>query len=417
MYISKNIQRFVSTDEPLFFTPLSITMTKLKTVAHPFNSDLFTPVELYLSLRNKHRKTCLLESNDYHNRQESKSFIGLDPIVEIELNDYQLKCTIDGKTEIHNLHKELPMSIQFQDFLNKFEFDGVMPGSQGFFGRFGFEYTLLNEKHIEKMEGHQLGFLMRTFFIFNYVLVIDHFQDQGTLLKTSFDGAPLTKNEVNSILGRTSFVEFPFELKGEEIEGKTQKEYERLTKKALDHLNRGDVFQIVLSNDYQQKFFGDDFAIYRTLRRLNPSPFLFYFDFESYHLFGSSPEAQLKIEKGIAEIHPIAGTELRTGDDDEDAASVERLKSDEKENAEHTMLVDLARNDLSRSCKKVKINKYKEVQAFSHVFHLVSIVTGEMNDPNSSIETFSHSFPAGTGRWNTETKSTRINCQVRAVST
>ncbi len=287
------------------------------------------------------------------------------------------------------------MSIQFQDFLSKFSFEDEMIHSQGFFGRFGFEYALLNEKHIEKSKG-ALDIPDAHFFIFSYVLVIDHFQDQGTLLKTSFDGAPIKKEEIQSIIGRSNFVEFPFEINGKEQEGKSAKEFEKLTKKALDHLTRGDVFQMVLSNDYQQKYFGDDFAIYRTLRRLNPSPFLFYFDFESYHLFGSSPEAQLKIEKGIAEIHPIAGTEKRVGDDDIDAESIARLRADEKENAEHTMLVDLARNDLSRSCNKVKIDKYKEVQAFSHVFHLVSVVTGELSDIKGGIETFSHTFPAGT---------------------
>lgn len=368
---------------------------QIHSTIHPFNADLHTPVELYLSLRNRYRKSCLLESNDYHSRQESRSFIGIEPIVEIQLSDYDLQCKTDEQTIHKKLHQEIPVSVQIQDFLKAYDFVGEGSEYIGFFGRFGFEYALLNEQHITKPNS-ALELPDVHLFIFKYVLVIDHFKDEGLLVKSGFEPEQITDSEINAILGKNNFSSFPFQKVGKETSALTETEFKELTKKALGHVQRGDVFQLVLSNSYQQAFFGDDFSIYRSLRRLNPSPFLFYFDFESYHLFGSSPEAQLKIENGVAEIHPIAGTEMRTGDADEDQLRVDKLLSDEKENAEHTMLVDLARNDLSIACNEVRIDKYKEIQAFSHVFHMVSVVKGQLSNSEAGLETFSHTFPAGT---------------------
>jgi anthranilate synthase component 1 len=357
----------------------------------PFNADIYTPVELYLSLRNNYRKTCLLEANDYHSRQDSKSIIGFEPIVELQLigNLFSIKTASDE--QIRTFTDEQTIAKQIQSILHEFSFDDFE--LNGFFGRLSFELNLKDETHITSINDDQ-NIPTLHLFIFKYLLVIDHFTSEGTVIENSLTPVFESK-DIHNLFQRNSLSELPFELVGEEQSDFTDPEFTALVKTAQEHCKRGDVFQLVLSNAFQQAFFGDDFQVYRQLRRLNPSPYLFYFDFESYRLFGSSPEAQLIIKDRKAEIHPIAGTSPKTGIAEEDRAHLAFLLADEKENAEHTMLVDLARNDLSRDCTAVKVETYKEVQHFSHVTHLVSKVTGVLQEDNS-FEALCHSFPAGT---------------------
>ncbi len=356
-----------------------------------FNADVYTPVKLYLSLRNKHRKTCLLESNDYHSRQESKSFIGLDPLVEFQQFESSLFIDCNDKHEKITLHGDSSFASQVQTLLEKYEFENEQ--FNGFFGRLGFEYNLKDETHLQSSKSN-LDIPLLHAFIYKYVIVIDHFTNEGCIIENSLTNVfelkhhtDLFKNEIYTAL--------PFETIGNERASFTDQEFTQLVTRSIEHCKRGDVFQLVVSNAFEQSFFGDDFQVYRQLRRLNPSPYLFYFDFEEYRLFGSSPEAQLIISDQQAEIHPIAGTIPRTGIQQTDDVQLEFLLNDEKENAEHTMLVDLARNDLSRDCATVKVSKYKEVQHFSHVTHLVSKVTGVLENANN-FTALCHSFPAGT---------------------
>lgn len=356
-----------------------------------FSADIYTPVELYLSLRHNHRKTCLLESNDYHSRQNSKSFIGCDPLVEFVLKENLLTISTKTKVEEIQLSSDLYRAKQVQSILDEFEFSEKK--FNGFFGRMGFEFNLQDETHVEKSSTTE-DLPDLHLFIFKYVIVIDHFTSNGYLLEN--DLSEIEKSsQIYELFQKNSIMELPFETIGEETSNFSDAEFAQLVEKGIKHCERGDVFQLVLSNEFQQAFFGDEFQVYRELRRLNPSPYLFFFDFEEYRLFGSSPEAQLLVTSGKAEIHPIAGTVPLTGDPDIDAEKLEFLLKDEKENAEHTMLVDLARNDLSRDCTNVSVEKYKEVQHFSHVTHLVSKVTGELKSDNA-FEAFCHSFPAGT---------------------
>ena len=166
-------------------------------------------------------------------------------------------------------------------------------------------------------------------------------------------------------------------------------------KKGKVAVERGEVFQLVLSRAFLQDFSGDDFEVYRKLRALNPSPYMFYFDLEKAQLLGASPEAQLRITNGVAEIHPIAGTVKRSGNELDDAEKAKALLANEKENAEHTMLVDLARNDLNRACTNVGVKSYKDIQQFSHVIHMVSKVTGTLKT-KGVLTPFGSTFPAGT---------------------
>ena len=360
----------------------------------PFNADVYTPVEIYLSLRNHYRKTCLLESNEYQSRSNSKSFIGVNPIIELIVENQVVSIDVDGVRSVEILNQNQDSVPQIQQILERFKFNNPEIEGNGFFGRFGFEFALLTEKHIEKAKS-DLEIPDIHLFVFEQIIVIDHFTSNGYVISNSFDSEELKAMEITHLLQRKPFTELPFETIGNEKSDFTDEEFARIVTDAKSSCMRGDVFQLVVSNRFQQSFFGDDFQVYRQLRRLNPSPYLFYFDFESYRLFGSSPEAQLIVKKGKAEIHPIAGTISKSGDKSVDDEQIHFLVNDEKENAEHTMLVDLARNDLSKDCTNVKVEIYKEIQHFSHVIHLVSKVTGQV-DSTESLKLISNSFPAGT---------------------
>jgi len=363
----------------------------LYTKTTPFNADTYTPVQLYLSIRNNYRKTCLLESNDYHSRSESKSFIGFNPILELLQFDQTLTIKTEKGTSKQKLQNNISNASQIQEILSEYVFESEK--FNGFFGRVSFEYNLKDETHISK-SNPGLNIPDLHLFIFKYIIVIDHFTNEGFIIENSFNP---TFSEVNiqSFCKSNSIIDLPFELLGKERALKTDDEFLLDVEKGIHHCKQGDVFQLVLSNRFEQDFFGDDFQVYRQLRQLNPSPYLFYFEFEDYRLFGSSPEAQLIIKNKQAEIHPIAGTIPKTGIQFTDETQLEFLLNDEKENAEHTMLVDLARNDLSRDCSNVKVTSYKEVQHFSHVTHLVSKVTGKLKQ-SKNFEVFCHSLPAGT---------------------
>ncbi|MCB0693459.1 MAG: anthranilate synthase component I family protein, partial [Saprospiraceae bacterium] len=157
-----------------------------------------------------------------------------------------------------------------------------------------------------------------------------------------------------------------------------------------------DVFQIVFSRQFEQDYQGDDLQVYRALRSINPSPYLFYFDFGNYRMFGSSPEAQLIVRDRQAEIHPIAGTFAMDADPAINELRANALLADPKENAEHVMLVDLARNDLNRHAVDVHVAALREIHAYSHVMHLVSKVKGRLADSTNPIQVFADTFPAGT---------------------
>lgn len=360
----------------------------------PFNADVYTPIELYLSLRNRYRKTCLLESNDYHSRSNSKTFLGLNPIIEISVENLKVSIRYKEKNQTLQLIPGSTIGDQIQKIISQFKFENPNIQGNGFIGRIGFEFSYLTEKHITKLQSsHSLPDIH--LFLFESIIVIDHFTDNGYVISNGFDKQEVNNFSIKEFFKKENYTELPFELIEEESADFTDTEFAAIVSKGIEHCKRGDVFQLVVSNEFKQSFFGDDFQVYRQLRRLNPSPYLFYFDFESYRLMGSSPEAQLIVKNGEAEIHPIAGTVPRTGDENKDALSLDFLLKSEKENAEHTMLVDLARNDLSKNCSPVKVDVYKEIQHFSHVTHLVSKVIGKLKE-DKAFEVFNNSFPAGT---------------------
>jgi anthranilate synthase component 1 len=337
----------------------------------------------------------LLESNDYHSRTDSRSYIGCNPLVELIADENGITVSTPGGSQFHAASTPQHVPELLAELVSAFQFSEPVHSGNGFFSLFAFEYAHLQETTTEILKSSD-GFPKAHLILYEYLILLDHFHDNGSLLINSLTPeTPSSATDFHRLLHIRPEPELPFELLGEETSTSTETSFRDQVIQAKKHINRGDVFQLVLSRAFRQSFFGDDFQVYRALRRLNPSPYLFYADFESFRLMGSSPETQIRLTQGQAVIHPIAGTVRKTGNPDTDKLLTEQLVQDEKENAEHTMLVDLARNDLSKYCTEVKVGTYKEVQHFSHVIHLVSKVTGKLADQDA-LALFGGTFPAGT---------------------
>jgi anthranilate synthase component I len=360
-------------------------------------SDLTTPVSVFLKLREHFPEILLLESSDYSSKEESLSFICFSPLLTLKYKDSAYHITdLNG---IVSKNKTGENAIQAVESLLSSIHCESPGGSQRFNGIFG--YT--GFEMVREFEGVSFDTTKPNYDIpdlrydfFRYIIAFDHFFEELYLLENIPQGDEGTLDHILSIISRQDHQTYEFRKNGEEAQNMSDADFLEIVEKAKIHCQRGDVFQMVLSRRFSQSFRGDEFNVYRALRSVNPSPYLFYFDYSSYRIFGSSPEAQVIVHEGIAEVHPIAGTFKRTGDYAQDQLSAQRLLEDPKENAEHIMLVDLARNDLSKNCSEVQVAKYKEVQFFSHVIHLVSRVTGKVKNGVSGYRIFADTFPAGT---------------------
>jgi anthranilate synthase component 1 len=373
----------------------------IETVGKKMLGDIFTPVGIYLRLRDKFRDTVLLESTDHHASENSYSFIGINAIGGIEItsaNSLELKFPGERPERIKiGSGNEVPALVW--DFMQRFEVaetnDKAMKFAQGLYGYTSFDAVQFFDKVPLTDKGAPVIPLMR-YRLYQYVIAFNHYKDELYLLENKIRGIESDIEAVESLIRSKDVPVFPFQLKGEERSNMTNEAYLEIVKKGIKSCMRGDVFQIVLSRRFEQSFIGDEFNVYRALRSINPSPYLFFFDYGDYKLMGSSPEAQIILQDGKAIVHPIAGTFKRTGDEKTDKEAAERLLNDAKENAEHVMLVDLARNDLSRVCTEVEVSQYRQVQYYSHVIHLVSEVTGKVKDGQNPFELLAKTFPAGT---------------------
>lgn len=371
----------------------------IKTTYKKRLADTITPVSIYLRLRDVFPNTILLESSDYHSRENSVSYVCAEPVSGIVLQNNTLSTYFpDGKkTE----KKEFILTEEIDAFKAAFVpqvLEDTRYISSGLFGYFTWNAV----QHFEDIvfssvspKGEEIPVMQ--YHIYRYIIAIDHFKNEVTLFKNTFNGDQdddLEKMEY--IIQNKNFPEYSFKTNGIEESNLTNEGFMQMVEKLQKHILRGDVFQIVPSRAYKQAFQGDEFNVYRCLRSINPSPYLFYFDYGSFKLFGSSPEAQITIKNNEASIFPIAGTFKRTGNDEEDALQAKKLEQDPKESAEHVMLVDLARNDLSRHCNKVQVKSFKEVQYYSHLIHLVSKVSGNLQDNVSAFKIVADTYPAGT---------------------
>ncbi|GHT29045.1 anthranilate synthase component I [Bacteroidia bacterium] len=368
-----------------------------KTVSKKVLGDLHTPVSIYLKVRDIYPESALLESSDFNANENSQSFIALCPLASIGINKGETTATFpDGTIEVTSL-STVDLPTAFDTFLSRFRIEGADKGICGLFGYTAFDSVRYLE-NIPVMEAHheENDAPDMLYILYRYVLVFDHFKNELTLIELLAEGETSHLQEIETLIENRNYASYNFQPVGKETSPITDEEYKEAVRKGIKHCLRGDVFQIVLSRRFEQAFKGDDFKVYRALRSINPSPYLFYFDFGGFRIFGSSPETHCKIVDGHATIDPIAGTAFRTGNVALDKQRTEALLEDPKENAEHVMLVDLARNDLSRNAHDVKLDFYKEVQHYSHVIHLTSRVSGDINPESDPIKTYLDTFPAGT---------------------
>ena len=370
----------------------------LKTEHKKILADTITPVSVYLKLRDVFPHSLLLESSDYHANKNDFSYICCNPIASIELKNNKLISQFpDGSSEIEevDLNMNIPERIhQFsKQFKSKsFPFKFI---SNGIFGYVAHDAVdrFENIELDKKKPGNDIPDIY--YAVYQNIIAISLFNHEAHLFSHIYNGDH-NLNDVEALLTAKNNSHFNFKKVGEKSSNLTDEQFIEFVKKGKDHCYRGDVFQLVLSRRFSQGFKGDEFNVYRTLRSINPSPYLFFFDYGYFRIFGSSPEAQLIVQDSKAEIHPIAGTFRRTGDDEKDAKAAEALAKDPKENSEHVMLVDLARNDLSRNGSKVEVEKNREVQFYSHVIHLVSKVTCKMKKSAKTFRVVADTFPAGT---------------------
>jgi anthranilate synthase component 1 len=372
----------------------------IKLITKHVLADMVTPVSIYLQARAKYPHSLLLESSDYHGHENSYSFICLDPIATFQVDQGKvLEMYPDGMINEATVNKPIDFRERFDNFIRSFKItEGDSSLVNGIFGYSTYDAVQYFETirfHNPVKEAYKIPELKYNFF--RFIIAINHFKNDLIILENLFEGQTSAIDSIHELIFSRDFKEpRKFESNNNEHSNITDDEYKAMVTKGKEHCHRGDVFQIVLSRQYSQRFSGDDFNLYRALRSVNPSPYLFYFDYGDYRIFGSSPEAQLKIQKGQAVINPIAGTFHRTGDDKKDNELAKQLCADPKENAEHVMLVDLARNDLSRHSNGVTVDSFREVQFYSHVIHLVSTVSGKLNEPSKVVDMMMATFPAGT---------------------
>ena len=366
-------------------------------------ADTLTPVNVYLKLRDVYAGSLLLESSDYHGHENSLSIICCDPIASFQVKQDVISVTYPDKNKFEKKVAGInDKSIQqaLTEFTRAFTIQGDIPKVPiGIFGYMAYDAVRYFEDVNLTLQNPLVPDIL--YKVYRYLVVIDHFTNELTLIESEINGLEKERiagglDGLEQIIYSNRFSTFPFKAEEKDSSNVTDDEYRQMVKKGISHCHRGDVFQIVLSRNFKRSFTGDEFNVYRALRSINPSPYLFYFDFGSFKIFGSSPEAQIQIQKGTASIYPIAGTFRRTGNDAEDALAAKKLTEDEKENAEHLMLVDLARNDLSRASTDVQVEVFKEVQYYSHVIHLVSKVSGKLKSEQSALQLMIDTFPAGT---------------------
>ena len=361
-------------------------------------ADLETPVGIYLKIRDLFPESALLESSDYHTSQNSLSYIGIDPLAEFTVAGNTVKCTYpDGTGYEKPITPEVSVVGELKSYIDSFSLAGdVAPDANGFFGYTAYDAVRYFDKvSVSRPDSCFNGIPDMKYILFRYIIKVNHYRNIMTIYQHIEPGRPDSIGQIVSVLRNDNIAQYPFHATAPASSSITDNEYMDMVRRGIGHAMRGDVFQIVLSRRFSQPFEGDEFNVYRALRSVNPSPYLFYFDFGDFRVFGSSPETHLKVDGRHAYIDPIAGTFRRTGNDERDRELADALLRDEKENAEHIMLVDLARNDLSRG-GRVSIEFLRQIQYYSHVIHMVSRVRADLPEGADVFKLYAGTFPAGT---------------------
>ena len=364
-------------------------------------ADTTTPVSIYLRLRDVFPKSLLLESSDYHSRENSTSYICCQPISGLILYNDNLKISYPAGEDVNFAEGTFNLIDCINDYLACFETADTATKliSNGLFGYFTHEAVEFFETiRLKKIADNPRDIPVMQYHIYRYIIAIDHFKNELFIFQNQLEEEPAGDGleKLADLIRNKNFPEYHFESSESEQSNLSGEAFIAMVERMKQHIYRGDVFQIVPSRGFSKRFLGDEFNVYRALRSINPSPYLFYFDYGDFRIFGSSPEAQITVKNQVANIFPIAGTFKRSGDDERDAEIARALENDPKESAEHVMLVDLARNDLSRHCGDVKVKAFKEVQYYSHLIHLVSHVSGKLLPGVSSFKVVADTYPAGT---------------------
>jgi anthranilate synthase component 1 len=363
-------------------------------------ADTITPVSIYLKIRDRFAKSILLESSDYHSNDNSYSYICCNPVARFEVGDGQIEIEYpDRKVETHQIKDRSEVISRLQKFSASFETDknDFAFSNNGLFGYMTYDSVRYFEDiEIKNYDSEERKIPEILYQVYQYIIVINHFKNELYIFEHNYEKGDSNLDQIESLINNKNFASYKFFPGADETSNFDDKGFLNILGQGIVHCHRGDVFQIVLSRKFSQAFTGDEFNVYRALRSINPSPYLFYFDYGSFKILGSSPEAQIVIKDHKASIYPIAGTFRRTGNDKQDEDLAKKLFDDPKENSEHVMLVDLARNDLSKSGQDVQVETFKEIQFYSHVIHLVSKVTGLIDGKSSSLKLVADTFPAGT---------------------
>ncbi len=371
---------------------------QLKSFYKKIIADTITPVSVYLKIRDRFPNSLLLESSDYHGTDNSFSYICFNPIASIKIADEKIETQFpDGTNSVSEIKSDTNIPLTIENFGKQFKSEDLDFKfiNNGLFGYISYDAVRYFEDVEISTKPNKLDIPDIYYAVYQNIIAINHFNNEAYIFSHSYDGKN-NVDEIESLIQVKNFATYSFDTIGETTSNIDDETFKKNVSIAKKHCQRGDVFQLVLSKRFSQEFKGDEFNVYRALRSVNPSPYLFYFDYGDFKIFGSSPEAQLVVDEGIAEIHPIAGTFKRTGDDEKDAELAKKLSKDPKENSEHVMLVDLARNDLSRNGNNVNVERYREVQFYSHVIHLVSKVTGNKHADSLTMQVVADTFPAGT---------------------
>lgn len=358
-------------------------------------ADTVTPVGLYLRLRDRFPEAVLLEGADNAEGKNGSSFIGIQPQAEIIVENGRIRWSVNGDAQSAAL-ADVNLTEWLDGFRKMFHFKGDAGAGLGLIGYMGYDAVQLFEPHAFGGDTPSGTLPLIRFRLYRYLLIFNYLKHSLELVELTLPGQTPDLSELETLIQHKDIPQFKFQIQGPEKANMGYDDYLKIVEKGIAHCRRGDVFQVVLSRSFSQPFSGDEFNVYRSLRSINPSPYMFFADYGDYRLFGSSPEAQLIVKQGKAVIHPIAGTYQKTGDEAVDQAAEQALLLDPKENAEHIMLVDLARNDLSRHAQKVQVETFREVHRYSHVIHLVSKVTGEVGREASPFSLLADTFPAGT---------------------
>lgn len=369
---------------------------RFKTNINKTLSDIHTPVELYLKFRDKYTSTFLLESSDYKSKENSFSYICIEPIASFTVDENQTIVSYPDQTKHTFNTDEIDVSEKLNSFTKSFESGNAKREfvTNGLFGYTSYDAIPLFED-IE-FKKRNIQFPLMQYHLFKYIVVFNHFNNELYIIEHLLKNEFSNLNKLIDLINQRSITQFQFKTIDEEQSNFSDEKFLKVINDGIEHCHLGNVFQVVMSRKFHQKFKGDEFNVYRALRSINPSPYLFYFDYGDFKIFGSSPEAQLTVKNKKAHINPIAGTFKRTGNFEEDNVLAEKLLKDPKENAEHNMLVDLARNDLSKNSKDVKVDSLKQIEYYSHVIHLVSKVSAKLPETYNAIKILGETYPAGT---------------------